>query len=321
MSSPAAAAFNLTVNGVGFFTGVTLRVNGNSRPTTLVSATRLTAAITAEDIAAAGTLQITVINAGSSPSNSLSLRTYDRVTSVTSSSYSAGDLAPDSILSAFARTLATGVEIAASLPLPTRLLGTRVVVKDSAGVEREQSLFFVAPQQVNYLLHPQTALGPATVTVYINNDIVSLGEINVARLSPGLFTQNATGDGAPAAYGLRLKGGASTLEPVTVVNYDQAAKTWVPAVIDLGADNDQVFLVVFGSGFRRVSGLSAITAKIGNVTIPVLFAGAAPDFVGLDQLNLGPIPRSLVGSGLVNLTVTIDGKVANTGKSIQLNIK
>ncbi len=35
-------------------------------------------------------------------------------------------------------------------------------------------------------------------------------------------------------------------------------------------------------------------------------------FVGVDQLNIGPLPRSLAGRGTVDVIVTVDGKQANT---------
>jgi uncharacterized protein (TIGR03437 family) len=62
-SAPAGGpAFTLTVNGANFVTGSTVRWNGNNRPTTFGSATQLTAAITAADIAGAGTASVTVFN-------------------------------------------------------------------------------------------------------------------------------------------------------------------------------------------------------------------------------------------------------------------
>jgi hypothetical protein len=55
-------AFTLTVNGTNFVNGSRVRWNGSDRTTTFVSATQLTAAIPASDIAAAGTAQVTVFN-------------------------------------------------------------------------------------------------------------------------------------------------------------------------------------------------------------------------------------------------------------------
>ncbi len=67
-----AAAFTLTVNGTNFVSGSTVSFNGNARTTTFVSATQLTAAILASDIAIAGNFNVTVTNPGGT-SNAVSL--------------------------------------------------------------------------------------------------------------------------------------------------------------------------------------------------------------------------------------------------------
>ena len=56
------AAFVLTVNGTNFNSSSVVRLGGADRPTTLVSATQVTAQLTAADVAAAGTFSITVFN-------------------------------------------------------------------------------------------------------------------------------------------------------------------------------------------------------------------------------------------------------------------
>jgi subtilisin family serine protease len=58
------AAFTITVTGTGFVAASSVRWNGSPRTTTLVSSTKLTAAITAGDVASAGTAQVTVFNPG-----------------------------------------------------------------------------------------------------------------------------------------------------------------------------------------------------------------------------------------------------------------
>src|SRR5207248_5522454 len=55
------AAFTLTANGSNFVAGSTVQWNGAARTTTFVSATRLTAAIPAADLAATGTASVTVV--------------------------------------------------------------------------------------------------------------------------------------------------------------------------------------------------------------------------------------------------------------------
>ena len=63
-ATDGGAAFTLTVNGTGFVTGQSLvKFNGNAKTTTVVSATQVTAPITAVDIATAGTFPVTVTNA------------------------------------------------------------------------------------------------------------------------------------------------------------------------------------------------------------------------------------------------------------------
>lgn len=54
--------FTLTVNGSNFVNGDVVRWNGTDRPTTFVSATELTAAISSADIASGGTASVTVFN-------------------------------------------------------------------------------------------------------------------------------------------------------------------------------------------------------------------------------------------------------------------
>jgi hypothetical protein len=59
---PGAQGFTLTVNGGGFVAGSVVKWNGSARVTSFVSPTKLTAAISASDIASARTVLITVSN-------------------------------------------------------------------------------------------------------------------------------------------------------------------------------------------------------------------------------------------------------------------
>ncbi len=73
--TPGHAGFILTVTGTNFVSGASVLVNGASRTTTFVSATTLTATISAGDVATAGNVTITVSNPapGGGVSNALSL--------------------------------------------------------------------------------------------------------------------------------------------------------------------------------------------------------------------------------------------------------
>jgi uncharacterized protein (TIGR03437 family) len=93
---------------------------------------------------------------------------------------------------------------------------------------------------------------------------------------------------------------------------DATSKKFVPTPINLGPASDQVYLQFYGSGIRGGSALANVTATIGGRSVPVPYAGAQGTFVGLDQINLGPVPRSMIGAGVVNIILTVDGQTANT---------
>ena len=81
-ASVGGSAFTLTVNGTGFVTGAVVKWAGTARTTTFVSATKVTAAITAADIASAGDFAVTVA-VGSSASNSVNFSVTSTSTSPT----------------------------------------------------------------------------------------------------------------------------------------------------------------------------------------------------------------------------------------------
>lgn len=234
--------------------------------------------------------------------------------SVSAASFRAnGELAPASIASAFGTNLAPTTVAANATPLPTALAGTHLIVRDSAGVERDAPLFFASTGQINYQVPPATALGNATV-IAIGDGRSSFGDITVAPVAPGLFSANGSGQGVAAAIALRVKpDGRQIFEPVS--QFDPAQNKIVPLPIDLGPDlgnaSDQIFLILYGTGVRFRSSLSTVTASIGGIGTTVLFAGEAEGFVGLDQINLF-LPRNLAGRGDVEIKLSVDGKAANT---------
>jgi uncharacterized protein (TIGR03437 family) len=212
--------------------------------------------------------------------------------------------------------MATGVGVASSLPLPTNLLGTVVRVRDSAGTERLASLFFVAPGQINYLVPKETTLGTATVTVVNNSTIAGVGQMQIGRIAPGMFSANSSGVGVAAAVALRLVGSTQTFEVIS--QYDAGQMRFVPVPVDLGPESNQVYLILYGTGFRSNNGLGNVSVRIGGLSVPVLYAGLAPGLEGADQCNVGPIPRSLIGRGVTDIVLTVEGVPSNT---VQATIK
>jgi uncharacterized protein (TIGR03437 family) len=238
------------------------------------------------------------------------------VSSISAASFSGAELAADSIVAAFGSELATQTLAAPVLPLPTTLAGTTVRVRDSAGAERLAPLFFVAATQVNYLMPAGAAAGAATVTITSGSGKISLGVVRIAPVAPGLFAANANGQGVPAAVALRVKAdGAQSFE--AVAQFDAATGRFTPAPLDLGPEGEQVFLILFGTGWRQRSSLAAVNCTIGGAGAEASFAGEVAGQAGLDQVNVR-IPRTLMGRGNVEVVFRVDSKTANT---VSINIK
>ncbi|MFN0108752.1 MAG: IPT/TIG domain-containing protein [Blastocatellia bacterium] len=321
-AAAGGAAFTLTATGTNFVAGSKVRWSGQDLATAFVSATQLTASVPANLIASGGAVPVTVFTStpggGVTSAQNFTITGAPNVATVSAASFLGAELAPESIVAAFGGNLATGVAVASTVPLPTTLLGTKVTVKDSAGNSRDAALFFVAPSQINYQVPPGTANGAAMVTVMTNNNVVAMGTINVGRVAPGLFSANASGQGVAAAVILRIRNGVQTFEPVS--QFSGGAQ--VPVDIDLGPAGDIVYLLLNGTGLRNRTSAGNISVTLGNSTRalnPANFedAFAVAGFVGLDQANV-LLPRTLIGAGLINVSLTVDGKASNT---IQIRIK
>jgi uncharacterized protein (TIGR03437 family) len=222
-------------------------------------------------------------------------------------------LAPESIGTIFGPNLTNATALAASLPLPTTLADAQVRVRDANNVERDAPLFFVSPAQINFLMPAPTSVGNATITVRLHGAAIATSPVTIARTAPAIFTANADGSGVPAALAFRLKAdGAQSFEPVA--QYNEATKKFEALPIDLGAESDQVFLVLYGSGFRAQTSASC---TIGGQNADVLFAGAQGSLAGLDQANVR-LARSLIGRGNLNVVLRADNQNANT---VTINVR
>lgn len=236
-------------------------------------------------------------------------------TTVSSASLKTGAVSPDSLVSAWGTNFSR-YPLAADGEPALKLNGTSVRVKDGVCSERLAPLFFVSPTQINYQIPPGTATGTATVSVFNEAGAVSVASAQINSVSPGLFAANANGQGVAAASVLRVRAdGKQSYE--RTVEFDVAQNRYIALPIDLGANGDQVFLLLFGTGLRYRNALGNVTANIGGVPGEVLYAGAQGDFAGLDQINLR-LPQSLIGRGEVDVILTVEGKPAN---AVKINIR
>ncbi len=230
--------------------------------------------------------------------------------SLNAASYGGGKLAPGSIAAMFGNGLATTTAVADSQPLPTSLGGTTVVYRQSNGFDYPARLFFVSPNQINYLVPTDIHPNDITVVVTSGDGSISGGSANLSLPSPGLFSANADGQGVAAAIALRVKpGNVQSYE--AVARYDDTLKRYVPIPIDLGPEGEQVYLILFGTGIVNQVNNSAwpATVKIGGEVANVTFVGKQGDYAGLDQLNV-LLPRALIGKGEVEIELGMSIGVA-----------
>ena len=218
----------------------------------------------------------------------------------------------ESIVTIFGLNLARTTQVATSLPLPTTLAGTQVVIQPIVGGPRLAQLFFVSPTQINFYVPPAGPNDPPVspagrttfLSVLVDGQLVADGYITIASVAPGLFSANASGSGLAAAVVLRVKAdGTQTYEPVAI--FDPTQNKLVARPIDMGPEGERVYLTLFGTGIRGRSQLSEASVKLGGLSVPPLYAGPQGDFAGLDQVNV-ELPRALKGRGEVPVIVFTD---------------
>ncbi|MBS1792033.1 MAG: hypothetical protein JST85_30280 [Acidobacteria bacterium] len=214
---------------------------------------------------------------------------------------------PDAIVAAFGTftTQNNQVFIANTVPLPTTLGGVRVRISNT-----DCGLFFVAPAQINFVIPSSIADGNSvTVTVTNSNNSTTTGTITVVRSAPGIFSAKATGQGAAAAQ--TTNGGPL----INTFNPDGTE-----ADVSAGTVAQPNVLVLYVTGIRNTPAANpgdtngvaeAVICKIQGVPAAVSYAGPAPGFIGLDQVNV-TIPPELAGLGSVNIRLTANSRDSNT---------
>ena len=227
-----------------------------------------------------------------------------------------GSTSPGAILTIFGDSgLADSAVAASTSTLPTKLAGSSVTIIDSAGSTQTAALYYVSPQQINLVVPDSIAMGKAAITVNRDSAKNLSGTITVDAVAPGLFSMGTSGIGA--MLGMRVDAGGQRSD-VPVFTYNSTQNTFVATPVDLGAATDQVYLSIYGTGIRGFGNLSSVSATIGGKAVPVLGAAAQSEYPGLDQVNVGPLPRTLAGSGSVILTLKVNNLNSN---GVTVNIK
>ena len=228
---------------------------------------------------------------------------------ITSAANASVGVAPASLATAAGMNLTMQSAVAVSTPWPTSLGGVTIQVTDSASVARAAGLLFISPTLINFQVPAGTAPGPATVR--IDNGITqNSAAVQIQPVAPGLFAINDLD--IAAATAIRVVIATQFQSPVSIFQCVDTPGSCRLVPIDPGVDAP-VYLSFYGTGISGRSSLANVTVTIGSVSIPALYAGPQPQFPGLDQVNV-PLPLSLRGAGVVNVTVTVDGVTSNPVK-------
>jgi len=170
-------------------------------------------------------------------------------------------LSPGSWVSIYGVNFAAAPQSAPSVPLPATLGGVSVTVGGLAA-----SLRYVAPTQVNALIPFEVAIPANTVVPLAVTSAGGSGSYNIrlTRDAPAIFSQDGSGFGLALVFDAKLN-------PVATVH-----------------PNDVLILYAAGLGPVDSSGrvVDPVEIYLGERKAQVLFAGLAPGFPGVYQLNV-----------------------------------
>jgi uncharacterized protein (TIGR03437 family) len=193
-----------------------------------------------------------------------------------------GAVAPGSLIAIKGSALAQSTVTAQSFPLSATLGGASVMVGGVAA-----PLLYASSSQINAQVPYETGLGSATVMVTGG----ASANISVAATAPGIFgVINLDGSINGASHPVAAGG--------VVAVYMTGLGAVSPAVGDGMA-----------ASLTTLSYASAnVTATVGNQAATVIFAGLAPGYAGVDQVNV-MIPQ--LASGSYALVVSAGGSASN----------
>lgn len=160
-----------------------------------------------------------------------------------------------------------------------------------------------APEAALATALPPT-LGGLKVNVADSSGAVFAGGLSYVSPSQVNFVMPS---GLAAGAGLVTVTRGGVVVAAAPVKLGRVAPGLFEAFQTVKAENGDVYLVLYGTGIRNGSG---VTCTVNGTSLPVAYAGAHRDFVGLDQVNV-LLPAALRGTGTVRVSVVVDGRESN----------
>ena len=187
--------------------------------------------------------------------------------------------------------------------LPTTLGGVRVSI-NGTDIPLSYASAFRVDGQVPYGL---STSGPATVLIRNGDQVSSSVTINTQASAPGIYAIDPLGQGPAKAF--NQDGKLNTvLEPTSagqVITFYASGLGAVAPATPAGSAGPVTPLSVV---------TAPVAASIGGRPAPVLFAGLAPGFVGIYQVNV-QVPQG-VTPGVRDLVISNAGNASQSGCTI-----
>jgi uncharacterized protein (TIGR03437 family) len=203
----------------------------------------------------------------------------------------AGDsIAPGEFVTLFGSNLAPATHTALP-PYPSSLGGVSVSIGGVAA-----PLYLVSPGQINALV-PYATAGPSATIVVNNGANSNPVQVPVVLTAPGVFSTGGNGIGPGA-----IQHADFTL--VTAAKPAKPGETVIVYLSGLGAVNPPVSDGTAGGGNPPSKVGAQVDVLIGGLPAKVAFAGLAPGFPGLYQLNVVvPADLTVTAAGPLPLAV------------------
>jgi uncharacterized protein (TIGR03437 family) len=219
---------------------------------------------------------------------------------VNAASYEGAVVSPGGYVSIFGVKLADNTGQAGSVPLPTDINGTKVTL---AG--RDLPLNFVGDGQVNALVPYDLTINTQHQLVVQRGAALSVPEaVVVAPAQPAIYTQNQSGSGP----GVIVNGVTNVLN--TAAAPARAGDVLTIYANGLGAVNPPVPLGAAAPPAGPLSRtVNPVTVRIGGIAVQPQFAGLAPGFPGLYQINV-QVPAGVTPGDAVPVTIEVAGQVS-----------
>ncbi len=206
---------------------------------------------------------------------------------------------PGALIAIFGSSLADQQSSANVLPLPDQL-GTTSVTIDGANVP----LLYSSDGQVNGVVPFALQQNVTHLLVVTKGNAISVPEpVTIASAQPAVFTVDGSGTGQGVVLGF-LNGGAQVLADST--NPVSAGQYIVMYATGLGAVTPPVTDGVAGPSSPLSTVADPISLTIGGVKATITYAGLAPGFASLYQLD-AIVPVVTPGNS-VPLVITVDGQ-------------